>query len=109
MSDIGFPYDAKGRKRNPRCKYDGIVAFASRMRVSRIHAYLVLTGQRKSPRLLELWAKWQPLHLSIQEDLLRAGVIGPKREPVSEAEQIAASVARIAVVRATGRLGGGAN
>ena len=101
--------DALGRKRNRRHRFYGMNAFCRRMHVSRNHAYLVLTGQRNSPRLLALWTKWQPLHLSIQEDLLRAGLIGPKREPVSAADEKAASVARIAAVRATGRLGGGAN
>lgn len=39
----------KGRER-PR-RFKGIVKAASDLRVSREHLYLVLTGQRKSPRI----------------------------------------------------------
>lgn len=40
-------------------RFPGIVEFARQAGVTRIHAYRVLTGERKSPRLTKLWRKYQ--------------------------------------------------
>jgi hypothetical protein len=42
-----------------RIKFPGIVRFAKQYRVTRIHCYLVLRGDRKSPRLTKLWNEFQ--------------------------------------------------
>lgn len=41
----------------PRIRFPGIVAAARTLKVSRIHLYLVLTGQRTSHRLLKRYNK----------------------------------------------------
>lgn len=40
-------------------RFPGIVAFARHAGVTRIHAYRVLRGERKSPRLTKLWREFQ--------------------------------------------------
>ncbi|MBP8257099.1 MAG: hypothetical protein KAX37_07210 [Opitutaceae bacterium] len=44
-----------------RVRFPGIVADAKRLKVSRIHLYLVLTGRRTSHRLLK---RYDALHAS---------------------------------------------
>lgn len=43
------------KKRARQVRFPGICEFAEQARVTRIHAYRVLTGERRSPRLEKLW------------------------------------------------------
>lgn len=48
------------RKRRKRpIRFPGIVAAAQALGVSRVHLYLVLSGRRKSARLLERYEEWK--------------------------------------------------
>lgn len=47
------------RPRRGATRFPGIVADAARLGVNRIHLYLVLTGQRKSPPLTVRYQKLQ--------------------------------------------------
>lgn len=49
--------NAKSNER--RVRFPGIVRFAREAGVTRIHAYRVLTGERKSPRLTRLWEEFK--------------------------------------------------
>jgi len=51
-------------KRNSRrqVRFPGICEFAKSAKVTRIHAYRVLTGERRSPRLEKLWSAFLHQH-----------------------------------------------
>lgn len=40
-------------------RFPGICEFAESANVTRIHAYRVLTGERRSPRLEKLWSAFR--------------------------------------------------
>jgi hypothetical protein len=40
-------------------RFPGICKFAAKAKVTRIHAYRVLAGERRSPRLEKMWASFQ--------------------------------------------------
>lgn len=44
---------------NPRVKFPGICEFAQQIKVSRGHAWQVLSGLRKSNRLARAWQQFQ--------------------------------------------------
>lgn len=49
----------KKKTRAKRVRFPGIGAFAEKAGVNRSHAYRVLVGERKSPRLQKLWREFK--------------------------------------------------
>lgn len=43
------------KKRARQVRFPGICQFAAQAKVTRIHAYRVLAGERRSPRLEKMW------------------------------------------------------
>jgi hypothetical protein len=49
-------------KKRRQVRFPGICEFAKSAKVTRIHAYRVLTGERRSPRLEKLWSAFLHQH-----------------------------------------------
>ena len=49
-------------KKRRQIRFPGICQFAAKAQVTRIHAYRVLAGERRSPRLLRLWQTFTAQH-----------------------------------------------
>jgi len=53
-------------KKRREIRFPGICKFAAKAKVTRIHAYRVLAGERRSPRLEKMWAAFQSRALHAQ-------------------------------------------
>jgi len=59
LSDMLQQQGRINKRKSSRVRFPGIGKFAEASGVTRIHAYRVLAGERKSPRLEAAWVKFQ--------------------------------------------------